>query len=55
MSKYFKNVKSYNELKSTYKELLKVNHPDNGGDLTKMQEINAEYDVLFKMERPRSK
>ena len=24
MSKYFKNVKSYNELKSTYKELLKA-------------------------------
>lgn len=49
MSKYFKNVKSYNELKSTYKELLKANHPDNGGDLEKMQEINAEYDVLFKI------
>lgn len=47
MSKYFKNVKSYNELKSTYKELLKANHPDNGGDLAKMQEINAEYDVMF--------
>ena len=47
MSKYFKNVKSYNELKSTYKELLKANHPDNGGDLAKMQEINAEYDALF--------
>ena len=49
MSKYFKNVKSYNELKSTYKELLKANHPDNGGDLAKMQEINAEYDVLFRI------
>lgn len=54
MSKYFKNVKSYNELKSTYKELLKANHPDNGGDLEKMQEINAEYDVLFKIWKDRA-
>lgn len=54
MSKYFKNVKSYNELKSTYKELLKANHPDNGGDLAKMQEINAEYDVLFKIWKDRA-
>lgn len=54
MSKYFKNVKSYNELKSTYKGLLKANHPDNGGDLTKMQEINAEYDVMFKIWKDRA-
>ena len=31
MKNYFKNVKSYEELKSQYKELLKSNHPDNGG------------------------
>lgn len=49
MSKYFKNVQNYNELKKIYKELLKTNHPDNGGDLAKMQEINAEYDVMFKI------
>lgn len=35
MSKYFKNVQNYNELKKIYKELLKTNHPDNGGDLGK--------------------
>lgn len=45
--KYFKNVKSYENLKEEYKKLIKANHPDNGGDLAKMQEINAEYDVLF--------
>lgn len=49
MSKYFKNVKSYEVLKNQYRELLKVNHPDNGGDLEKMQEINAEYDVMFRI------
>ena len=54
MSKYFKNVQNYNELKKIYKELLKTNHPDNGGDLAKMQEINAEYDVMFKIWKDRA-
>lgn len=47
MAKYFKNVKSYDDLKSQYKALLKANHPDNGGDLETMKEINVEYDALF--------
>lgn len=47
MTKYFKNVKSYDDLKSQYKALLKANHPDNGGDLETMKEINVEYDALF--------
>lgn len=47
MAKYFKNVKSYEDLKGQFKTLLKANHPDNGGDLEQMQEINAEYDALF--------
>lgn len=47
MAKYFKNVKSYDDLKAQYKSLLKVNHPDNGGDLEIMKEINVEYDALF--------
>lgn len=45
--KYLKNVKSYNDLKTQYKALLKANHPDNGGDLEAMKEINVEYDALF--------
>ncbi len=45
--KYFNNIKSYKDLKEKYKILLKENHPDNGGDLEKMKEINVEYDVLF--------
>lgn len=47
MAKYFKNVKSFEDLKKQYKELLKKNHPDNGGDLEIMKEINVEYDALF--------
>lgn len=47
MVKYFKNVKSYEDLKEQYKNLLKTNHPDNGGKVEVMQEINVEYDALF--------
>lgn len=47
MAKYFKNVKSYEDLKKQFKNLLKANHPDNGGDAEIMKEINVEYDALF--------
>jgi len=47
--KYFKNVKDLSELRKQYKELLKKHHPDNGGNVADMQDINAEYDKLFKM------
>lgn len=49
MAKYFKNVKSYEELKAQFKQLLKANHPDNGGDVAIMQDINSEYEALFKI------
>lgn len=44
---YFKNIKSLEDLKSQYKALLKANHPDNGGDLESMKEINVQFDALF--------
>lgn len=47
--KYFKNVESLQELRKQYKELLKIHHPDNGGNVAQMQEINVEYDKLFKL------
>ena len=46
---YFKNVNNLHKLRKQYKELLKAHHPDNGGNLELMQEINAEYDKLFKV------
>ena len=49
MTTYFKNVDTLEALRRQYRDLLKVNHPDNGGDVAKMQEINAEYDRLFKL------
>ena len=47
MHKYFAGVNTVDELRQSYKELLKKHHPDNGGDLHIMQEINAEYEVVF--------
>lgn len=49
MKKWFKNVTTIEELRKRYKELLKMYHPDNEkGSVEITQEINAEYDVLFK-------
>lgn len=50
---YFKNVNTLEELRKQYKELLKIHHPDNGGNVAQMQEINAEYDKLFKQLKDR--
>ena len=48
MNKYFEDVKSIEELRQRYRELLKKYHPDNGnGSVEVTQEINAEYDRLF--------
>ena len=50
MNKYFKNVNTLEELRKQYKELLKQYHPDNANGSTEAtQEINAEYDRLFKV------
>ena len=48
--KYFNNVSTLEELRRQYKELLKKYHPDNPqGSTEACQEINAEYDRLFKV------
>ena len=44
---YFEKCQDLNELKSTYKKLAMENHPDMGGDVRAMQEINAEHDRMF--------
>ena len=45
---YFSGVKTLEELRDRYKDLLKKNHPDNGGDVAIMQAINADYSEVFK-------
>lgn len=44
---YFEKIETLEELKTQYKKLAMKHHPDRGGDLETMQEINAEYDRLF--------
>ena len=47
--KYFNNPTTLEELRKQYKELLKKYHPDNpNGSTEATQEVNAEYDTLFK-------
>lgn len=48
MNKWFKDVKTVEELRKQYRKLLKQYHPDNeNGSVEITQEINAEYDRLF--------
>lgn len=49
MNKYFKNIKSKDELRSQWKKLAKQFHPDLNKSVSPeiMQEINAEYDILI--------
>lgn len=50
MSKYFKDMNTLEELRRQYRDLLKTFHPDNANGSTEAtQEINAEYDKLFKV------
>ncbi len=45
---WFTNVKTIEELRKQYRELLKKYHPDNeNGSVKITQEINAEYDLVF--------
>ena len=41
--KYFVDCLTLKQAKEKYRELLKTYHPDNGGDVRIMQEINAEF------------
>ena len=49
--KYFTNCKNLEELRKEYKNLVKANHPDNGGSADEIKIINVEYpekDELFR-------
>lgn len=46
---WFRDIKTRIELKSKFRELAKVHHPDHGGDTRAMQEIVAEYERLYKI------
>lgn len=42
-TQYFSECKTAEEAKKLYKQLARENHPDAGGDLRTMQDINAQY------------
>ncbi len=42
-TRYFETCNTLEEAKTLYKSLARQNHPDIGGDLRTMQEINSQY------------
>lgn len=44
---YFVNCKNLEELKKEFRRLAMIHHPDRGGDVETMKEINNEYDMMF--------
>lgn len=53
--KWFGTCATTDELKKTYKNLARQHHPDLGGDLRTMQEINAAFDAACREFVPREK
>lgn len=47
MTTYFQNIQTEEELTSKYKELVKILHPDKGGNLADFQEMQAEYEQVL--------
>ena len=45
-TKYFSDCKTIEEAKRLYHKLAVKFHPDLGGNLETMQEINAEFDTI---------
>lgn len=45
--KWFANINTIEELKKAFRALVKINHPDIGGNLEDMKEINNEYEKMF--------
>lgn len=50
---YFHNITSLSDLKKQYRELVKNNHPDKGGDIAVMQAINNEFEQLYNIWKDR--
>ena len=47
--KYFNRIDTLDLLKTEYRSLALKNHPDLGGDTEVMKEINAEFDLAFRI------
>lgn len=44
--KHFENISTLEEAKKLYRELAKQHHPDKGGDVEIMKQVNSEYDFI---------
>ena len=47
MAKWFKDIKTLEELKKLYHKLIMKYHPDRGGDKATAQQIISEYEEVF--------
>ena len=47
MLKWFKSVTNQKEAKSLYHKLCRQYHPDLGGSVETMQQINAEFESIY--------
>jgi DnaJ-class molecular chaperone len=45
--KWFKDVHTLDELRTMYRKLALLHHPDRGGSTADMQDINNEYVFNF--------
>ena len=45
--KYFSNCKTIEDVKQTFKRVVKVLHPDNGGDAEEFKRMMSEYESAF--------
>lgn len=48
--KYFYDCKTIEECKKKYYDLCKLHHPDKGGSVDVMKDINSQYDKFLKTE-----
>lgn len=44
---YFEHCTTLDELRAEYRRLIKMHHPDEGGDAETMKAINNAYDSRF--------
>jgi len=45
--KFFNNCRNLDELKAEYRRLIKIHHPDCGGNTETMKQVNNEYKARF--------
>lgn len=47
MLKFFNTCKTIEDVKETYRKLAFIHHPDKGGNIETMKEVNNEYEKAF--------